>query len=97
VTTSSTRPSTPSESDKSGWVIQIGVSPDRDSAMDLLHSAQDKGGQVVRSAKPFAVAVNGGSGQMYRARFAGFDDQKSAVNACNILKKKGVQCWASLQ
>ena len=93
VTTASTRQtSTPS-----GWVIQIGVSPTRDAAMGLLQSAQDKGGQVLRSAKPFAVAVANGSNQLYRARFGGFGDQKDAINACNALKKKGVACWAAMQ
>ncbi|MDO1583730.1 D-alanyl-D-alanine carboxypeptidase [Rhizobium oryzicola] len=102
LTTASTRPASASQTASSdapsnGWVVQIGVSPSKDGAMDLLQSAQEKGGQVLRSAKPFAVAVNTSGSQMYRARFGGFDDQKAAVNACNTLKKKGVQCWASLQ
>lgn len=94
VTTASTRPSA---KQPAGWVIQIGVSQNREAAMSLLQSAQDKGGQVLRSAKPFTVAVAAGGSQVYRARFGGFDDQKGAVNACNALKKKGVACWASLQ
>lgn len=94
VTTASTRPSA---SSAAGWVIQIGVSQSRDAAMSLLQNAQDKGGQVLRSAKPFAVAVAAGGAEVYRARFGGFDDQKDAINACNALKKKGVACWASLQ
>jgi D-alanyl-D-alanine carboxypeptidase len=77
--------------------VQIGVSPDRDRAMDLLETAKGKAGSALRSAKPFAVAVSANGSQIYRARFGGFDDQKAAVNACNALKKKGVQCWASLQ
>ncbi len=89
-TTASTQPS-------SGWVIQIGTSPSRDQAMTLLRSAQDKGGKVLRSATPFAVAYNTGSAQLYRARFGGFDDQKTAVNACKALKKKGIGCWAAAQ
>jgi D-alanyl-D-alanine carboxypeptidase len=96
VTTASTRPSA-SKNTPEGWVVQIGVSPDRDRAMDLLETAKGKAGSALRSAKPFAVAVSANGGQIYRARFGGFDDQKAAVNACNALKKKGVQCWASLQ
>ena len=90
---------TPTASTKpaSGWVIQIGTSPDRDQAMSLLRKAQDKGGKVLRSATPFAVAYNTGSAQVYRARFGGFDDQKTAVNACKALKKKGIGCWAAAQ
>ncbi len=97
VTTASTRKSEIKTETPSGWVIQIGVSADHGAAMELLHSAQDKGGQVLRTAKPFAVAVNSGGSQLYRARFGGFGDQKDAINACNALKKKGVSCWASQQ
>nr|WP_245445775.1 D-alanyl-D-alanine carboxypeptidase [Rhizobium album] len=88
---------TASTGGKPGWVIQIGVSPTKQMAMDLLQSAQVKGGKVLRSATPFAIAINNGGAQVYRARFGGFDNQKLAINACNQLKKKGMNCWASLQ
>lgn len=94
-TTASTR--TSAVSADSGWVIQIGAAPDKGAAMDLLQSAKDKGGPVLRSATPFTVAFNANGSQIYRARFGGFGDQKAAVNACNELKKKGINCWASLQ
>jgi D-alanyl-D-alanine carboxypeptidase len=90
VTTASTAPS-------AGWVVQIGTSPDKDLAMELLRNAQDKGGKVLRSATPFTVAYGDGAKQVYRARFGGFDDQNDAVNACNALKKKGIGCWAAAQ
>ncbi|WP_104667159.1 SPOR domain-containing protein [Ensifer adhaerens] len=76
-----------------GWVIQIGATPDKEQAMTLLGNAKDKGGKALRNAQPFTVAF----GQVYRARFGGFDDQNSAVNACKALKKKGISCWASQQ
>jgi len=88
-TTASTQPS--------GWVVQIGTSPNRDTALALLRDAQNKGGQVLRSATPFTVAFANGSAQIFRARFGGFGDQKDAVNACNSLKRKGIQCWAAMQ
>jgi len=103
VTTASTKTSAKAtrsnaaDATPSGWVIQIGASPDQKMAENLLQTAQDKGGKVLRSAKPFTVAFNSNSGQIYRARFGGFDDQKTAVDACNALKKKGINCWASLQ
>lgn len=65
--------------------------------MDLLQKAQDKGGKVLRSATPFTVAYVKGNEQLYRARFGGFAGQDEAVRACNMLKKKGMGCWASLQ
>lgn len=81
----------------SSWYIQIGTSPDRDMALNLLRNAQDKGGKVLRSATPFTVAYNSGSERLFRARFSGFDDQKTAVNACKSLKKIGIGCWATSQ
>lgn len=85
------------EAPQGGWVIQIGASPDENSARGLLQNAQEKGGAALRSAKPFTVAFSKDGSQIYRARFGGFDGQNAAVNACNALKKKGVSCWASLQ
>ena len=106
VTTASTQP-TPANSAApattlpastvSGWVIQVGVSPDAGMASQLLEKAKDKGGKVLRSAKPFTVAVNSNGQNLYRARFGGFEDQSAAVNTCKALKKQGVNCWASQQ
>lgn len=80
-----------------GWVVQVGVSDSENSARGLLDAAQSKGGKVLRSAKPITVAVANGSSKLYRARFAGFDNQTAAVNACKVLKRRGVNCWASAQ
>lgn len=88
---------TASTSTPTGWIVQVGTSPEQSSAMDLLRAAQDKGGKVLRSATPFTVAYNTGSAQVYRARFGGFADQDAAVNACKALKKKGIGCWAAAQ
>jgi D-alanyl-D-alanine carboxypeptidase len=88
-----TTASTSSDTDRKGWVIQVGAAPGKDEAMGLLQKAQDKGGKVLRAATPFTIAYN----EMYRARFSGFRNQDAAVNACKALKRKGVSCWASLQ
>ncbi|MGO6684412.1 serine hydrolase [Rhizobium leguminosarum] len=101
VTTASTTPSPTRAASTSngptGWVVQVGVSPSRQMAMDLLESAKSKGGKALASAKPFAVAYAAGGDQLYRARFGGFDDQRDAVNACKALKKAGIKCWAAAQ
>ncbi|WHO71368.1 D-alanyl-D-alanine carboxypeptidase [Rhizobium sp. BT03] len=101
VTTASTTaaPASAASTDNgpSGWVVQVGVSPSRQMAMDLLESAKTKGGKALASAKPFAVAYAAGGDQLYRARFGGFDDQRDAVNACKALKKAGIKCWAAAQ
>ncbi|HEU0095129.1 MAG TPA: SPOR domain-containing protein, partial [Rhizomicrobium sp.] len=81
----------------SGWVIQIGATPDPVQAKNLLASAQDKGGKALTNATPFTVAFSSGGSQLYRARFGGFCSQDKAAAACKILKKKGFACWASLQ
>lgn len=81
----------------SGWTVQIGVSGSQEAAMDLLKSARAKSGISLKGARPFAMAYGEGASQVYRARFVGFDDQKSAINACNRLKKAGVSCWAAMQ
>ncbi|MCA1406780.1 SPOR domain-containing protein [Ensifer sp. IC3342] len=85
------------EAQPQGWVIQIGATPDKAQAMTLLGNAKEKGGKTLRNATPFTVAFSNGGGQVYRARFGGFDDQDKAVNACKVLKKKGFSCWASQQ
>lgn len=95
VTTASTAAARASST--TGWVVQVGVSSDKQMAMDLLNSAKNKGGKALQSAKPFTVAFGEGGDQVYRARFGGFDDQRSAVNACNALRKAGIKCWASMQ
>ncbi|MGR9246274.1 serine hydrolase [Rhizobium leguminosarum] len=101
VTTASTTPSptraAATSNGPTGWVVQVGVSPSRQMAMDLLEGAKSKGGKALASAKPFAVAYAAGGDQLYRARFGGFDDQRDAVNACKALKKAGIKCWAAAQ
>ncbi len=97
LTTSSTIAAVASDSVPSGWVIQIGATPDRDQAQDLLSKAKNQGGKALSSAQPFTVAVNSGSQQLYRARFGGFDGQDRAAAACKVLKRKGFACWASQQ
>ncbi|MDC7742290.1 serine hydrolase [Rhizobium binxianense] len=101
VTTASTSPASASpvsaNNGPAGWVVQVGVSPSRQMAMDLLENAKGKGGKALASAKPFAVAYGAGGDQLYRARFGGFDDQRDAVNACKALKKAGIKCWAAAQ
>ncbi|WP_092747688.1 serine hydrolase [Rhizobium aethiopicum] len=96
VTTASTNAAS-TNAGPTGWVVQVGVSPSRQMAMDLLEGAKSKGGKALASAKPFAVAYGAGGDQVYRARFGGFDDQRDAVNACKALKKAGVKCWAAAQ
>ncbi|MET0746765.1 MAG: SPOR domain-containing protein, partial [Rhizobium sp.] len=77
--------------------IQVGVSPSKEMASDLLDNAKSKAGKALQSAKPYTLAFGGGGSQVYRARFGGFIDQREATNACSVLKRSGIKCWASLQ
>lgn len=89
--------STAAAATPTGWVIQIGATPDQTQALALLTSAKTKGGKALQSATPFTVAFASGDSQLYRARFSGFSNQDKAQAACKSLKKKGFACWASLQ
>ena len=89
--------STPKEdAAPTGWTVQIGVSADHDAALALLKNAKVKSGASLKGARPLAMAYGEGDSKVYRARFVGFKDQKTAVNACNGLKKAGVSCWAAM-
>ncbi|WP_438748891.1 SPOR domain-containing protein [Pararhizobium sp. O133] len=88
---------TASQATPTGWVIQIGATPDKDQAMTMLENAKGKGGKALRGATPFTVAFASGDGHLYRARFGGFSSQNNAVSACKTLKRNGFACWASQQ
>ncbi|OLP55356.1 D-alanyl-D-alanine carboxypeptidase [Rhizobium rhizosphaerae] len=81
----------------SGWVIQIGATPNRGEAMSMLADAKEKGGKALSGAQAFTTSVASGDSQMYRARFGGFVNQTKAVSACKTLKARGFACWASAQ
>jgi D-alanyl-D-alanine carboxypeptidase len=78
-----------------GWMIQIGATPDRDSAVALLSRAQGAGGNALSGAEPFTMAFAKDNEKLYRARFGGFDGQSAATRACRALEKKGFACWAT--
>ncbi|MCY0146697.1 D-alanyl-D-alanine carboxypeptidase [Hoeflea sp. G2-23] len=78
-----------------GWMIQIGATPDRDAAIELLTRAQGAGGKALSGTEPFTMAFAKNNEQLYRARFGGFDGQSAATRACKALEKKGFACWAT--
>lgn len=86
---------TASTKEYTGWVIQIGATPDRNAALKLLARAKGKAGGTLSNTEAFTTTYEKGSKQLYRARFAGFSGQDSAVAACRSLKKKGFACWAT--
>lgn len=81
----------------SGWVVQVGASPNQKEALGLLAKAKKVGGASIKRADPFTMAFVKDGQKFYRARFAGFTGQDQAVAACKYLKKKGIGCWAAAQ
>ncbi|MGI9367296.1 MAG: serine hydrolase [Ruegeria sp.] len=81
----------------SGWVVQIGATPDRATAEQLLIEAQRRTGGMISGAQAFTIPTVRDGEQLHRARFAGFDGKAHAWKACRALKQKGYGCWATEQ
>lgn len=77
-----------------GWVIQIGASDSKNSAIDLLKSTQAKFPQTLGTKGLYTETVQKGSATLHRARFTGFDNKNDARDACRILEKKRFACLA---
>ena len=77
---------------RSGWIIQIGATDDIAKAKELLSRAKGHS-RAVAKAQPFTEKVQKGSGTLYRARFAGLQEN-AAESACKELKRSGMACIA---
>jgi len=77
-----------------GWMIQIGATDDVAKANELLARAKSQSHRALSSAKPFTEKVQKGSETLYRARFAGLEED-SAATACKALKRSGFSCFAT--
>lgn len=77
---------------RDGWLVQIAAVDNASAAKQILAKAQSAVGSRLRDGTPVAEPVVKGSSTLYRARFAGFSDQKSADNACKALKRKDFDC-----
>ena len=91
VTTASTmpRPAHP----RGPWIIQVGAFPKETEAKDRLREAQSLAKGLLAKADPFTERVTKGSQELYRARFAGFD-QSAAEAACKYFKRNEIACMA---
>jgi len=78
---------------RGAWLIQIGAFPKETEAQDRLREAQTLGKAVVAKADPFTEKVTKGSQDLYRARFAGFN-QDAAEAACKYFKRNDIACMA---
>ncbi|WP_350334641.1 D-alanyl-D-alanine carboxypeptidase family protein [Coralliovum pocilloporae] len=84
----------PVETQRAGWVIQVGAAPTEAGALSLLSKARKVGGGALRKAESFTETVDKNDETLYRARFAGFRGKKQAWAACKTLKRKRHACFA---
>jgi D-alanyl-D-alanine carboxypeptidase len=79
---------------QSGWLIQIGAFDREGDAKAHLSKVQGQLGSALKGRTAYTESVAKGSGNIYRARFAGFADAGAANAACSALKKKDISCLA---
>jgi D-alanyl-D-alanine carboxypeptidase len=79
---------------KSGWMIQLGAVDDADKANALLARARNAAHVVPATARAFTEKVQKGGETLYRARFAGLEEE-TATAACRSLKRSGFSCFAT--
>ena len=81
-------------SSRSGWMIQLGAVPEENKASELIQRARSSSSHVLSKAEPFTEKVTKDGTTLYRARFAGFDEE-TAQTACKVLKRNGFACFAT--
>jgi D-alanyl-D-alanine carboxypeptidase len=79
---------------RGGWIIQIGAYAKEEQARDRLAEARAVAAQILSKGNPYTEKGNKGRNDIYRARFAGFDEA-SAKRACDTLKKNDFSCFAA--
>jgi D-alanyl-D-alanine carboxypeptidase len=78
---------------RGSWIIQIGAFPDESEARERLQSAQNMAKPILGHADAFTERVTKGLETLYRARFAGLDED-SAEAACRHFKRNKIDCFA---
>jgi D-alanyl-D-alanine carboxypeptidase len=87
--------STPTASVARGsWIIQIGAFAREEQARDRLNEARAIAAPILAKGNPYTEKSSKGRSEIYRARFAGFDEA-SAKRACETLKKNDFNCFAA--
>lgn len=78
---------------RTGWIIQVGALESESEARQRLDAARGSAGKLLGRADQFTETVAKGNKTLYRARFAGLD-QDSAEAACRTLKRSDISCIA---
>lgn len=81
----------PEAKPRNGWMIQVGAFDDEKEAKHRLGIAQEKAKGQLGKADPFTEKVSKGKKSLYRARFAGLDED-AAKAACQHLKRSDIPC-----
>ncbi|WP_036281341.1 serine hydrolase [Methylocystis sp. ATCC 49242] len=84
----------PARPSRPGWMIQIGAAENPDKANQLLSRARSQLQGFPVNARAFTEKVQKGNETLYRARFAGLEEQ-SAESACKALKRSGFSCFTT--
>ena len=77
----------------SGWIIQVGALESESEARQRLNEARGSASKLLGDAEQFTETVSKGRKTLYRARFAGLN-QDSAEAACRTLKRSDISCIA---
>lgn len=77
---------------RDGWLVQVAAVDTAKNAKEILSKAQSAIGPKIGEGSPVAEPFQKGSSTFYRARFAGYSDQKAANTACAALKRKDFDC-----
>ncbi|MCI0599119.1 MAG: D-alanyl-D-alanine carboxypeptidase [Beijerinckiaceae bacterium] len=79
---------------RTGWMIQIGATTGIDKAAELIARARSEGPKSLTRAQAFTEKVQKGSETLYRARFAGLEEDTAQI-LCKTLKRSGFSCFAT--
>jgi len=73
-------------SPRTGWAIQIGAFGSEADARAQIAKAKTKAPAALSKVDPYTEAATKGTTKIVRARFAGFNAEAAAQNACKALK-----------
>jgi D-alanyl-D-alanine carboxypeptidase len=82
----------PQPSPGGAFQIQIGAYQSQAEAERQLASVRQRAGALLGSRPPVTSEVRQGGKVFYRARYAGFDAQAAASDACGQLKRLSIDC-----
>jgi D-alanyl-D-alanine carboxypeptidase len=82
------------DSARGPWYIQIGAYAKEEQARERLADARARAAAILAKSNPVAEKWGKGRTEIYRARFAGFDEA-SAKRACETLRKSDFACFAA--